>query len=132
MNQILGPLLFVSLALTLTLTVANGGSDGASIFWWIITGMLLVFLLPNILMGPTCVCSLKTAVQTEELNAAANDFAGRAGFMERVQPLIVAAQGKTPAGGNCRAPDPTGANRRSVGSGHRRGIHGGRCYQNAF
>jgi hypothetical protein len=93
LTQILGPLTFVSVALAMAMTLANGFNDAASIVWWIISVVLSAFLAANTLMGPTCVCHLKTAVQTEELTPLRRLRRARK-VLARVRPLIVAAQGE--------------------------------------
>ncbi len=42
-------------------------SESVRIFFWILSGALLVFLLINVLRGPTCICHILTAVQEEQL-----------------------------------------------------------------
>jgi hypothetical protein len=96
-NEILTPLACIILALALSLSIAGGFDDGFAIFWWILGAVLLAFLVPNILMGPTCVCHLKTAVQTEELTSLRRLRRARK-VLARVQPLIVAAQGELTLG----------------------------------
>jgi len=51
----------------------------------------LVFLI-NLALGPSCVCQLRTAVQIEELPSLSSLRKWRK-TLERVRPLIVAAQG---------------------------------------
>jgi hypothetical protein len=77
----------------LTLILAAITSDAASVFWWIITGAFAAFLLGNALMGPTCVCHLQTAVQTEELPTLRRLGRVRK-VLARLRPLIAAAQGE--------------------------------------
>ena len=96
-NEVLMPLVCVVLALALSLSIAGGFTDGFAIFWWIIAAVLLAFLVANILMGPTCVCHLKTAVQTEELPSLRRLRRARK-VLARVRPLIVAAQGEITLG----------------------------------
>ena len=96
-NEVLTPLACIVLALALSLSIAGSFDDGFAIVWWIIGAVLLAFLVPNILMGPTCVCHLKTAVQTEELPSLRRLRRARK-VLARVQPLIVAAQGELTLG----------------------------------
>jgi hypothetical protein len=96
-NEVLTPLTCIVLALALSLSIAGSFDDGFAIVWWIIGLVLLAFLVPNILMGPTCVCHLKTAVQTEELPSLRRLRRARK-VLARVQPLIVAAQGELTLG----------------------------------
>lgn len=41
--------------------------EPARIFFWVLSGTFLVFLLANIFRGPTCVCHIMTAVQEDQL-----------------------------------------------------------------
>jgi hypothetical protein len=59
--------------------------------------VLLAFLVANLLLGPTCVCHLKTAVQTEELPSLRRLRRARK-VLARLRPLIVAAQGELTLG----------------------------------
>jgi hypothetical protein len=54
-----------------------------------------VGLLANLILGPTCACHIRTAVQTERVPAISRLGTAR-GFMARVEPLIVARQGELP------------------------------------
>jgi len=55
-----------------------------------------IALLINVLLGPTCACYVRTAVQTERLHAVSRLRTTRK-FMARVEPLVIAAQGELPA-----------------------------------
>jgi hypothetical protein len=92
-NIVLAAVAVLPLAASLTLTITSGIGDGAAIFWWIISVVLLGFMLANTLMGPTCACHLKTAVQTEELTSLGRLRLARK-VLARVRPFIVAAQGE--------------------------------------
>jgi hypothetical protein len=92
-NIVLGALAVLPLAAALTLTMTSGIGYWAAIFWWIISAILLGFLLANTLLGPTCVCHLKTAVQTEELPSLRRLRRAHK-VLARVRPFIVAAQGE--------------------------------------
>ena len=66
-------------------------------------GILVSFATPfalgliiNILLGPTCSCHIRTAVQTERVPALSRLRAARR-FVTRVEPLILATQGDLPA-----------------------------------
>jgi hypothetical protein len=97
-NEVLTPLTCIVLALALSLTIAGGPDELAfGMFWWIIGAVLLAFLVANILLGPTCRCHLKTAVQTEELPSLRRLRRARK-VLARVRPLIVAAQGELTLG----------------------------------
>jgi hypothetical protein len=75
-------------------------------------GTILVFALPlllNNLLGPTCACHLRTAVQTERL-CSLNRLRHARKLIERLRPLITAAQGTLPAGeSSVPPPASTGA-----------------------
>jgi len=61
--------------------------------WVVITLVLAIPLLMNRLLGPTCVCQLRTAVQTEELPSLCRLRQTRK-ILNRLRPLIAAAQGE--------------------------------------
>jgi hypothetical protein len=77
----------------LTLLGVLATSDGAQIFWVIMTSVFGVFLLVNSLSGPTCVCQLRTAVQTEEMPSLRRLWRARK-VIARVRPFIAEAQGQ--------------------------------------
>ncbi len=62
----------------------------------VLTGLFLWCLLVNWLRGPTCICHLQTAVQTEELPALRRLRAARS-FIAAIRRKILAAQGAMPA-----------------------------------
>ncbi|MBW2615555.1 MAG: hypothetical protein JRD02_05215 [Deltaproteobacteria bacterium] len=62
------------------------------IFFGIMAGLFLLILLVNCLLGPTCECHLKTAVQTEKLPSL-NRLRSVRKVMDRLGPLIEQAQG---------------------------------------
>ena len=65
---------------------------GWSIFYAVVCGMMVLFLLINLYKGPTCETRLLTAVQTERLHSLSRlKIAGR--VMDRVRPFIQLAQG---------------------------------------
>jgi hypothetical protein len=85
-------------------------TDGWQIAWGILTATLVFFLLVNALSGPTCVCHLRTAVQTEEMPSLRRLRRARK-VMARVRPLIAAAQGQlTPEEIPMRMAQFTGSN----------------------
>lgn len=57
-----------------------------------ISGFFLLCLILNAIFGPTCVCELKTAVQTEELPSLSRKPRARK-VLKRLRPLIAEAQG---------------------------------------
>lgn len=61
-----------------------------------LTAPFAVGLIINLILGPTCACHIRTAVQTERVPAVSRMRAAR-GFMARLEPLITAAQGELPA-----------------------------------
>jgi hypothetical protein len=53
-------------------------------------------LILNLLLGPTCTCHIRTAVQTERVPAVSRLRTARK-FIARLEPLITTAQGALPA-----------------------------------
>ena len=73
----------------LTLAISNPVWNG---FWIILTALAVFLLLVNWLRGPTCVCHVRTAVQTEPLPSLRRArTAGRVTAL--LKPLIEQAQG---------------------------------------
>ncbi len=72
------------------LAALTGGSW--VIFFGIMAGLFLLILFFNCLLGPTCECHLKTAVQTEKLPSL-NRLRSVRKAMDRLRPLIEKAQG---------------------------------------
>ena len=66
--------------------------SGWRVFLHVMAGIFTVALLVNWLRGPTCVCHLRTAVQTEELSPLKRFRAARK-VIERLKPNIEKAQG---------------------------------------
>ena len=62
------------------------------IILFVIAGIFGLILLANVLQGSSCKCQLRTAVQTEELQSLTRLPNARKA-LERLRPLIVAAQG---------------------------------------
>jgi hypothetical protein len=79
------------------LEAINGFGDGPTLP--VLMGVLTVLcagpLLLNLLLGPTCVCYLRTAVQIERL-AALKRFRSAERVLDRLRPMIEAAQGTIP------------------------------------
>jgi len=71
---------------------AFGMSRDVAIVMWIIAGFFGVGLLVNVLIGPTCACYIRTAVQVERLRGLARINACRR-LLKRLRPLIDSAQG---------------------------------------
>jgi len=59
---------------------------------WIIGGLLALFALVNLLLGPTCVTHIKTPVQTEQLPSL-NRLRTARKAMNRIRPQLLEAQG---------------------------------------
>jgi hypothetical protein len=83
---------FVAVALPAALLAAVAGPVGAVVFG-IIAGALALMLLANVARGPTAICHLRTAVQTEELPSL-NRLRRARKVLARIRPLIIAAQGE--------------------------------------
>ena len=66
---------------------------GGAIFFYIMAGLFLIFLLANWLMGPTCLTHLKTAVQHETLPSL-NRLKTATRVMNQLRLMIQAEQGK--------------------------------------
>jgi hypothetical protein len=75
----------------LTLLAAIIGGSWV-IFFGIMAGLFLLILLFNCLLGPTCECHLRTAVQTEKL-LSLNRLKYMRKAMDSLRPLIEKAQG---------------------------------------
>jgi hypothetical protein len=52
-------------------------------------------LIANLILGPMCVLTIRTAVQTERISALRR-LRGAEQFIARIEPFIVAAQGESP------------------------------------
>jgi hypothetical protein len=63
---------------------------------WGITGVFLLGLIIHLLLGPTCVCHVQTAVQTEKLPSLKRLRKARK-ILNQLKPLIAAVQGELPA-----------------------------------
>ena len=89
MNYILGSLARIGYLI--------GWSAGAmwSLFFGFMSSLFLLILFLNWLLGPTCVCYLRTAVQTEELKSL-NRLRKARQVLRRLQPQLAVAQGIPP------------------------------------
>lgn len=67
-------------------------ADGVRDFWGVLAGFSLFFALVDWLKGPTCVCHLRTAIQTVHLSSLNRLRAARK-TIARLKPLIDEAQG---------------------------------------
>jgi hypothetical protein len=75
------------------LLVTRSISLGGIITGVTVTLLFAVPLLINNLLGPTCVCCLRTAVQTEEVPSLGRVAKARR-ILDRLRPLIAQAQGQ--------------------------------------
>jgi hypothetical protein len=87
-NAIFGSLFFLFAAGALATSELEG-----RIFLIIISAIVGIFLLANAIAGPSCRCSIRTAVQTNEL-LSLNRFRSTRKVLARLRPLIAAAQGE--------------------------------------
>ena len=80
-------------AVGLALSIFAERSVVASITWAIFSAVIVLPLVVNNLRGTACTCQLRTAVQTEEL-ASLSRVRQTQGVLDRIRPLIAAAQGQ--------------------------------------
>jgi hypothetical protein len=66
---------------------------GTAIAWSVVAAIFLVPSLINNILGKTCACHLRTAVQIEELPSLARVRRAR-NVLEKIRPLIAAVQGR--------------------------------------
>lgn len=78
------------LALPAMLAFASNRETGIVLFF--VAGIFLALLLGHWLLGPTCVCEIQTAVQTERLFGLSRVRRAQK-FLGRLKPLLDAAQG---------------------------------------
>ncbi|HMJ89601.1 MAG TPA: hypothetical protein VK530_07275 [Candidatus Acidoferrum sp.] len=76
------------------IAIAVDDTIGSSILGGI-AGFFAICVLINTAMGPMCTCHVKTAVQTERL-IGTNRMRTAKKLLDRVRPLIAAAQGEMP------------------------------------
>ena len=67
-------------------------SLGPAIAMWSIAGFFALLLICNVILGPTCVCYIRTAVQTERLGSVTRIPTARR-LLKRIRPLIEGVQG---------------------------------------
>ncbi len=79
-------------ALTLLGLKRNRWDTWEIVFWGILGGLLLLLLLVNWIKGPTCICHLRTGVQTEMLPPLHRIRAARRA-LARLNTAVEAAQG---------------------------------------
>jgi hypothetical protein len=87
-NGVLGALVLLLLGLSLLVNDPVG-----RIIFWTIAGLFGLVLLVNFLRGPSCKCDLRTAVQVVDLPSISRLRTARK-VLQRLKPLIVAAQGR--------------------------------------
>jgi hypothetical protein len=87
-------LVFGLLAAALGVSAAFVAAD-AAIPLWFFAGAFLFIALVSLLRGPTCRCTLRTAVQTQELPSLHHLRTARK-TLRRIQPKIEAAQMEIP------------------------------------
>jgi hypothetical protein len=88
-GRAINAVLAVPVILSLLAVLLNPAENGW--VWGGIGGVFLFFLGVNTVMGPTCVCSIRTPVQTLRLGSVGRVRALRR-FLARVRPLIEGAQ----------------------------------------
>jgi hypothetical protein len=88
--------IWITLAVLFGLFGAGVGTiDTGAIILWSIAGLFALGLAFNLWLGPTCICQVRTAVQVERV-AAINRMKRARKLLERLRPLIAAAQGEMP------------------------------------
>jgi len=97
-NWVLGPVSAIFLVLLLASLPYTGSTGprsnlGEIVFFAFLGFVFAVPLLINNLLGPSCICHLRTAVQIEELSSL-NRLRRARNLLNRIRPLIVAAQGE--------------------------------------
>lgn len=122
-NWVLGPLSAIFLVLLLASLPYTGAAGprsnlGEIVFFAFLGFVFAVPLLINNLLGPSCICHLRTAVQMEELSSL-NRLRRARRLLNRIRPLIVAAQGELspgeiPARLRAAVESPDGATRASA------------------
>jgi hypothetical protein len=91
-NGILAPIMLGCLIGLLASLFSMPQSRVIVVIFSILSGIVLFFLLVNNLLGPGCVCYLRTAVQIEELPPLCRVPKTRR-ILEKIRPLITASQG---------------------------------------
>lgn len=71
--------------------------DGTAIFWLIVMGVCVFFMVLNSLFGPTCAMHIQTAIQCEKLPTVRRERAARK-VLAKLQPRVIAAQSAATAG----------------------------------
>jgi len=99
-NWVLGPLTAIFLVLLLgslpyTGSTGSNSNLGEIVFFAFLGFVFALPLLINNILGPSCVCHLRTAVQIEELPPL-NRLRRARKALNRLRPFMVAAQGGLP------------------------------------
>jgi hypothetical protein len=81
----------IGLTVAILFFVGTQVSEPWGVFWWILAGVLLLFLIVNLALGPTSVCYLKTAVQNEKLTSLSRLRRARR-TLNLLRPLITESQ----------------------------------------
>ena len=92
-NWILGILLTVSALIVGAIAYDSGETTGALVAAGVEVVIFGIPLLLNNLFGPSCACQIRTAVQTEDLPSLCRVRKTQK-IMNRIRPLIIAAQGQ--------------------------------------
>jgi len=85
-------LLFLLASLPYTGSTGSNSNLGEIVFFAFLGFVFAVPFLINNLLGPSCICHLRTAVQIEELPSLCRVRKTRR-VLEQIRPLIIAAQG---------------------------------------
>lgn len=100
----------------LVAAVAVQIDDGGAVAAWCIACVFLAGLAINIARGPTCVCLVKTAVQTTKI-APLNRVRRARRLLEQLKPLIAQAQPQTPPAAGVAATTPAGGTNPTLPAG---------------
>lgn len=92
-NWVWGALLFLSLLIVCAASYDNWRAMGTLVAGSIVLVIFGIPLLLNNLFGSTCSCEIRTAVQTENLPSLCR-VPKTQRIMNRIRPLIIAAQGQ--------------------------------------
>jgi hypothetical protein len=96
--------LWGGLALIFGLSAVATAGTGFDILFGIVSGFFVLNLFINVTMGPTCVCHVRTAVQTEKLGSMGRLRRARI-LLDRLRPVILEAQSHGAASPGPMVPD---------------------------
>lgn len=88
----LGGLALLFLVIVLAVSSTDAPAFGTLAVFLSLATLSILGVIINSLLGPTCACQIRTAVQTESLPLIRTRRAQK--FLERIRPLIAAAQGQ--------------------------------------